>query len=543
MRLSCPLFVCLGPMKKRRSSPILVLLSLLQWGSTFLASSQSVQVAIPLQVSLRPDTMYFGVHPLASDSIDLIFGERELPPHLPFGLDVRFVDRSVAPPFLGNGSYRDMRRSYSRYQIDTFKVQQFLYDAGDTVVYRWPANLSTYCDSMKLLDIFNGWLLNINMFNVHSLVAPRLSVAHYGLLIIMYGPKQSPAPPAPPRLVSPPVDSLWLNEVPVLRWWIANGAESYHLQVATDSIFSEPVWNDSSVISIEAQVGPLVSGTDYFWRVRSRNEVGWGTWSSVWKFTTASLVCSAPNLKTWLSVTDANGICDTVWFGVEATATRAIDPWLCEVEYPPPPPVGVFDVRFNGFGIFPFGQGLKQDYRRLSQDALRDTHLVKFQASEPSQGYPITLRWSPSEITAIWDSVVLTDLFWNGWLFWVNMSHQDSFVIQNPGINGITLWTRRHSLTDVTAVEGLPEQFSLSQNYPNPFNPSTRIEYQLPHKEFVSLRVFDVLGREVALLVNEVQSPGTHSVEFSATGLASGVYFYRLESGGFVETKRLVLLR
>lgn len=92
-------------------------------------------------------------------------------------------------------------------------------------------------------------------------------------------------------------------------------------------------------------------------------------------------------------------------------------------------------------------------------------------------------------------------------------------------------------------VRGPSIAVDLAQNYPNPFNPSTRIEYQLPLKEFVSLKVFDVLGREVAVLVNEVQSPGTHVAEFSGAGLASGVYFYRLESGGFVETKRLVLLR
>ncbi len=85
--------------------------------------------------------------------------------------------------------------------------------------------------------------------------------------------------------------------------------------------------------------------------------------------------------------------------------------------------------------------------------------------------------------------------------------------------------------------------FALDQNYPNPFNPKTAISYQLSAKSFASLKVFDVLGREVVTLVNEAQPPGRYSVEFDARNLASGVYFYRLRAGDFVNTKKLVVLR
>jgi hypothetical protein len=83
----------------------------------------------------------------------------------------------------------------------------------------------------------------------------------------------------------------------------------------------------------------------------------------------------------------------------------------------------------------------------------------------------------------------------------------------------------------------------LSQNYPNPFNPTTRIAYAIPKTSHVSLKVFDVLGREVATLVDAVQDAGFKSVEFNAADLASGVYFYRLISQGFVETKKLLLVQ
>lgn len=85
--------------------------------------------------------------------------------------------------------------------------------------------------------------------------------------------------------------------------------------------------------------------------------------------------------------------------------------------------------------------------------------------------------------------------------------------------------------------------FSLYQNYPNPFNASTTIEYQLPQRGHVSLGVFNVLGQEVAVLVDEVGDQGYQSVEFNATELPSGVYFYRLSAGGFVATKKLLLMK
>ena len=97
--------------------------------------------------------------------------------------------------------------------------------------------------------------------------------------------------------------------------------------------------------------------------------------------------------------------------------------------------------------------------------------------------------------------------------------------------------------TDVDNKVNLPTKFSLKQNYPNPFNPTTTISFSLPSKSFASLKVFDLIGREVATIVSEEMSAGNYTKQWNAAALTSGIYFYRLQSGTFTETKKLVLLK
>jgi hypothetical protein len=93
------------------------------------------------------------------------------------------------------------------------------------------------------------------------------------------------------------------------------------------------------------------------------------------------------------------------------------------------------------------------------------------------------------------------------------------------------------------AIAQLPVSFTLEQNYPNPFNPNSDIRYLISEFRIVRLSVYDVLGREVAVLVDEAKQPGAHTVRFDASGLASGVYLCRLTAGSFVQTRKMVLAR
>ena len=131
-----------------------------------------------------------------------------------------------------------------------------------------------------------------------------------------------------------------------------------------------------------------------------------------------------------------------------------------------------------------------------------------------------------------------------------------SFINQSAVFDGSTPltynsgWTYTNTdtcLNNTVSVNNItteiPREYNLSQNYPNPFNPVTMIKFALPKASFVTLKVYDMLGREVSVLVNGQKSAGQYIVDFDASSLTSGVYFYRLESNDFVEVKRMVVLK
>ena len=108
-----------------------------------------------------------------------------------------------------------------------------------------------------------------------------------------------------------------------------------------------------------------------------------------------------------------------------------------------------------------------------------------------------------------------------------------------------TAWLNAGSPVSVEDENELqvPVTFNLFQNYPNPFNPSTTIRFQVPNSSFVNLKVYDILGNEVATLVNEEKATGSYEVNFNAANLSSGVYLYKLQAGSFIETKKMLLLK
>ncbi len=130
---------------------------------------------------------------------------------------------------------------------------------------------------------------------------------------------------------------------------------------------------------------------------------------------------------------------------------------------------------------------------------------------------------------------------------WENLINEPVKILIDIGNDG-TIDDSLLVKNQITNVEDqgklfIPEEYKLEQNYPNPFNPTTTIKYSIPKTSFVSLKIYNLIGEEVATLVNEENSIGNYEIEFNATSLPSGIYFYRLQAGSFVETKKMVLLK
>ena len=149
----------------------------------------------------------------------------------------------------------------------------------------------------------------------------------------------------------------------------------------------------------------------------------------------------------------------------------------------------------------------------------------------------------------------------NVWDEPIDVSHQVfRFVITSPGVHNYFCTPHRNigtvgtiTATSVNSVDDRnnpPEKFQLSQNYPNPFNPTTSIQYAIASRQFVILKVYNLLGKEVATLVNEEKPAGEYEVEFNTLShsgnvrnLPSGIYFYELKAGSFTQTKKMVLIK
>ncbi len=125
------------------------------------------------------------------------------------------------------------------------------------------------------------------------------------------------------------------------------------------------------------------------------------------------------------------------------------------------------------------------------------------------------------------------------------VSFTDENIGSTVGDNGTILRTTNGGITSVFDEKGIEplKKYILSQNYPNPFNPGTIINYKVGSKQFVSLKVYDLLGKELATLVNSEQSAGNYAVEFNGSNLSTGVYFYRLQIGNFIDTKKMILAK
>jgi hypothetical protein len=246
-----------------------------------------------------------------------------------------------------------------------------------------------------------------------------------------------------------------------------------------------------------------------------------------------------------------------VWWGMRPGASYGIwgiDPASSSIDYSegefeiPPETDGLFDARFVDphRSLAQFGYGSWVDMRDLRSPTQTDTFRLTFRPGYLFGGdYPVTVSWPKDLIASSFSgAVTLSD----GAGFSTDMKMTDSTVITNTAIDSLTIIATGPVLPLPTIVPPamkplLPTEVSLAQNYPNPFNPATVITFSIPQLRPVRLTIIDLLGREVATLIDRELPAGTYTASWDGSACASGVYFSRLNAGDAVRTRKLLLLR
>lgn len=261
-----------------------------------------------------------------------------------------------------------------------------------------------------------------------------------------------------------------------------------------------------------------------------------GNWGD-WTHSNDGLYRSTDNGENWIQINDTlDNISSLTASGTYIIAGRYVPP-IPITDTVLPPPGGIFLSTDNGQTWSAFGSGLPKYPQVHSLSTQGNNIFVGLSVAYGNYSAQIySAKIDGKSWTTIGDGLPFSPIQ----SIYVN----DSSIFIGTIDDGI--W--RMPLSGITDVEQpdntiLPNTFRLEQNYPNPFNPATEIEYTLPIESKVKLEIFDVLGRKITTLVNKFQKAGNYTVTFNAGSLASGIYFYRINAGNFVDTKKLVLIK
>jgi photosystem II stability/assembly factor-like uncharacterized protein len=293
--------------------------------------------------------------------------------------------------------------------------------------------------------------------------------------------------PSTPSLSVPGNNSTCISLTATLDWGdVFPPVCNYRIQISLASNFNTTVKDTSALMVSQYQIpsGLLSYFTKYYWRVAAANQVGTGSWSSTRNFTTTYAIPSAPDL----SSPPNNSVGQTLtplfdWDSASSALTYRL---------------------------------------RVSLDSVFTSSLID------TSGLTVTQFQMPAGI----------------------LQNNNKYYWAVNGINTCVtgelseVWNFSTLITGIGKNEtGIPKEFRLYMNYPNPFNPVTVIKYDLPEDAYVFLKIYDLLGEEVAVPVNEFKKAGSYNETIDASNLPSGVYFYKLSAGKYTDSKKMVLLK
>jgi photosystem II stability/assembly factor-like uncharacterized protein len=348
-----------------------------------------------------------------------------------------------------------------------------------------------------------------------------------------------------------------------MSWNSIPNAIQYYIQVATDSQFIHLVFNDSTYAT-SWRISPLQLNTDYFWRISAATYAGRSDWSVAWKFKT---LASFPD-SIWFplsigtkwfyndyknkgyivrEITDTTAIGDRIvsvnyFYRNSSNNKNQIEYWLYKdgnlyIDY----------YEHNSSGFFPkYISSLTNDstsgdlFTQIDWQLIQETYFsTNYNCQEWIQWHH-SMSGQDNTVEVIAPGIGLTKYIY---YYGTSPFSIDSLYIIGYIKGGVLIGDSTSKILSVDEFHQKPSSYILQQNYPNPFNPNTTISFDLPSKSFVSLKVFDLMGREVATIISEKMSAGTYSRQWNAVNMSSGIYFYRLQAGSYTQTKKLVLLK
>ncbi len=508
------------------------------------------------------DTLFFGSMSGATDSIDFLFDEVQLPPKPPAGT---FDARWSIPSTLGSGiDILDVFRGTKKENMYNCSIQPSI---SGSLQIGWNKSMLAIGSFFLRDSATQGGQFNVNMKlqSSYTITNPAIKVIQIVHSIPKYysfnrgwnmislpltstsDRKKTTLFPTSASIAYKYAGGYFAEDT--LRngpgyWLKFTAAQSIPLDGFTrlsDTVNVVTGWNMIGSVSYSVAIGNIVqipsniSGGNYYgysggYNLTDSIRPAKGYWVKISTAGKLVLNSTGPLVKqtvqdesleelhrlNTVTVHDVAGNQQILYFGTPASSAFDEE----RFELPPAPPQGIFDARFNTQKI------VSTDDKHISTVGIQ------------SAQYPVTMSWHITEQGL--HAIQFTDAV-TGKVLARGSGNDGSVQITNTSVSQVNI--------EVTGSGTAPKEFSLKQNYPNPFNPVTTIEFELPVQSDVSLKIFNLLGQQVAELLNHTSyAPGTHNTTFDASNLGSGMYFYQLSAKGtdgkiFHQVRKMLLIK
>jgi len=391
-------------------------------------------------------------------------------------------------------------------------------------------------------------------------------------------------PPQPPVLQSPVNGATGVPLQAVMDWSDVSAAVKYRLQAASDNGFTTLIIDDSSLTNsvYTTMPGLFINNTTYYWRVSVRTGASWSSFSPAWSFTTASAVTPPVQLHpalrdTGIAVTtlfDWSNIPGAVKYRLQVSAYSSfavlwIDTYVNDTTYLTPAGVLAYNSRYF-WRVKTLGSSDSSGYSatyNFFTKIVPGGDLIPVPAKTVTLDLPVQKTGNKKinyslEIckdTLFEELVLVQDKITSGSVelpaamldeystyFW--RVYEEGGKSAGAVVNVFVTYALERPVLNRNEISIIPDKFALYQNYPNPFNPASKIKFDIPGGSSngsvkTNLAIFDVLGRQVETIIDMDLIPGSYEVTWNAAEYPSGIYFYRLSTEQFTDTKKMILLR